>query len=159
MATSSADDSPASRVTRRRTGTAGCDGAWRRREPGRGRGRPASSRARPSPAAARTRCPSCRRRSPPPSLAALEVDDHGHTLEPEPGAELVLDVVGIVAGDKAAVVDNDTEPRRPRVVLGRVQQVQTPAAAARGFALGGDLLDRPVQRPGTGAGGESAEQL
>ena len=108
------------RAARCRTGSAGCGG-------GVAIGVPPAPRSRQTSV---VRCPAMRQQ-PGEGGAPAAAADHGRphlrlwksmiTGTPssaEPGAQLVLDEVGIVAGDQAAVVDNDTEPRRPRVVLG-----------------------------------------
>ena len=105
---------------------------------------------------ARTRFPTSprrRRRLPPtlyhlstPLTSADEVDRHRHSGELEPLAQLVLDPVGVVAGDEARVVDVDPDARRARRDLGAVEQVQAPAALRRRLAGLAQLGERVVQR-------------
>ena len=127
------------------SGSAGC--ARSRGSPARRRrgGSRASPRGRGRRAAARSPCPTSRRRRRRPSRPPPEVDRHRHALELEALAQLVLDPVGVVAGDEARVVDGEAEARRPRGDLRAVEQVQALAAARRRLARLVQLAEEAVQ--------------
>ena len=57
------------------------------------------------------------------------IDDRD-ALEPEPLAQLVLDPVAVVARDEARVVDEEAEPRRARLHLRPVEEVEAAARSA-----------------------------
>src|SRR5215207_284656 len=61
-------------------------------------------------------------------LFGHEVDHQRHALEPVVPTQAVLEVVGPVAGDQAAVVDLDRDSRWRGAHLGRVVQPQSLAA-------------------------------
>ena len=101
---------------------------------------PALQRAR-----ARTPCPRRRLRRRRPSRAPDEVDRHGHALELEPLAELVLDPVAVVARDQARVVDEEAEAGRAHGRLGAVEEVQPLPVSRR------RLAGPPAARRGSGS--------
>src|SRR5919107_4403423 len=77
-----------------------------------------------------------------------EVNDQGDSLQlirlPHP----ILQVVGPVADDQAAVVDLDRDPRRALPHLGGVVEAQALAAARGRWVLGDDVGDEAVQLRG-----------
>src|SRR5712691_11153905 len=91
----------------------------------------ARPRGRGRAARARTRCPTSLRRRRRTSCALHEVDVDGYAVELEALAQLVLDPVRVVARDEARLVDEDPDPRRARLDLRPVQEVQA-AACLRG---------------------------
>ena len=98
--------------------------------------------------AAERGAPAARTDDGDPHRPAPEVDDHRAALQLQPAAQLVLDEVGVVTGHQPTVVDHDTEARRARPVLRRVEHVEAPAAASRRRSQRGDLEHRPVQDAG-----------
>src|SRR5215212_5917507 len=77
-----------------------------------------------------------------------EIDDQRDPLELVGFPHPVLQVVGPVADDQAAVVDLDRDPRRALPHLGCVVEAQALAATGRRRVLGDDVADEPVQLRG-----------
>ena len=77
-----------------------------------------------------------------------EVDRHGHALELEPLAELVLDPVAVVARDQAGVVDEEAEAGRAHGGLGAVEEVQALSVSGRRLADLPQLAEEAVQLAG-----------
>ena len=94
------------------------------------------------------------RRAAPRGLAARrllrdEVDDQRHALEPVLLAQPVLEVVGPVAGDQAAVVDLDRDPRRRASRPGpRSRGAGACRASLRRRVRGDDVGDEAVELRG-----------
>src|SRR5439155_21055657 len=64
-------------------------------------------------------------------LTRDEVDRHGHALEPEVVADLVLDPVAVVAGDQTRVVDREAKAGWARGDLRPVEQIEALAVPRR----------------------------
>src|SRR5215475_12798287 len=82
------------------------------------------------------------------STAPYEVDRDRHAFELEPVAELVLDPVAVVARNERGVVHEETEPRRPRMNLRPVEEIEPPAVPRRRLADLAELGQEPVQLGG-----------